>query len=277
MSSKLKKLGSLADIYQSEHLDGTITKVRIENIHPSADQPRQDRTFAVDELANSIRRDGLLSPIVITRDGEGYRIIAGERRFHAARQLGWTEIEARIISRKEMDYWRIAIIENLQRENLSPEEEASALLKLKSTEDMSDASLAELVGKSRNYITEILGIGALPPTLLKECRSAGIETRNLLIQVVQAHKKGVSDEFLAAYRAGQIHTVREARDFNQNREPTKQQATPKEDPSSTGEEGSLYSMKTRGNLVSIQCPTSKDAKNLAEWLKKQYPPLSKES
>ncbi len=273
MSSKLKKLGSLADIYQSENLDGAITRIRLDRIHPSQEQPRQDRTAGVDELAASIKKDGLLSPIVVTRDGEGYRIIAGERRYHAVKKLKWADAECRIISREERDYWRIAIIENLQRENLSPGEEAAALLKLKTQENYSDAELAKIVGKSRNYVTEILGIAALPEEIQEECRAAGIDNKNLMIQVVQAHKKGSYREFLDAYRTGAIRTVRAARDFVQQKpsdakDKTPAAKAPKKSAAAAGKGG--HTIKTTGNVLRIECPSPADARKLESWIRSNY-------
>lgn len=276
MSSKSKKLGSLADIYQSEHLDGAITKIRLDRIHPSKEQPRQDRLAGVDELAASIRQDGLLSPIVVTRDGDGYRIIAGERRYHALRKLEQTEAECRIISREERDYWRISIIENLQRENLSAAEEASALLRLKLQEEYSDADLAGVVGKSRNYVTEILGIASLPEKALQECSEAGIENKNLLIQAVQAHKKGKLTTFLQAYRSGEIRTVRSAKEFNRDgTEPAPNNKGP-ENQTSRAPSAPLrpdiedYNITVRKEVVSVRCPDAETARSLQAWLTKRY-------
>ena len=276
MSSKTKKLGSLADIYQAEHLDGAITRIRLDRIHPSQEQPRQDRQHGVEELAASIKQDGLLSPLVVTRDGEGYRIIAGERRFHALTRLGVGEAECRIISREERDYWRISIIENLQRENLSAPEEAAALLRLKQQEDYSDADLASMVGKSRNYVTEILGIAALPDEALSACRDAGVENKNLMIQAVQAHKKGHLQGFLDAFRAGNIRTVRSAKEFN--RDDTEPPAPGK----STGKAASAskagsrrpragdFEVSVKRNVLSVRCPDSTAAHELEAWITGRY-------
>ena len=282
MSSKHKKLGTLADIFQAESLDGTITRIRMDRIHPSEEQPRKDRTVAVDELAESIKKDGLLSPIVVTRAGEGYRIIAGERRFHALTRLGWKEAECRIISREERDYYRIAIIENLQRENLSAQEEAEALLRLKQQESYSDAELAQLVGKSRNYITEILGIAGLPAEALKKCKEAGLENKNLLIQAVQAHRKGRFDEFVSAYESGAIRTVRSARDFfsRENESPNEERSrqdragqpgAPGSKPS--GIEATDYPIiRRKGNILTIEARDVKTARSLENWIKKNTAP-----
>ena len=279
MSSKTKKLGALADIYQSQNLDGTITRIKLARIKPSSDQPRRDRTLAIQELAASLARDGLLSPILVTKDGEGYRIIAGERRYHAMKQLGWIEAECRIVSREERDYWRLAIIENLQREDLSAEEEAIALLKLKRQESLSDSTLAELVGKSRNYITEILGIGQLPDQALQECRRLGLDNKNFLIQAVQAHKREALRDFLQACADGRIRTVRDARQFNQE-EPLAGAGQPEDgNPEKTrtraasigsGDAGTDAEIRlaVKGSDVLVSCPDARTARRIKSHLQR---------
>ncbi len=264
MSSKLKKLGTLADIYQAQNLDGAITRIPIEKLHPSEEQPRRDRTHAVAELAESIKKDGLLSPIVVTKDGEGYRIIAGERRFHAVTRLGWPDVECRIISREERDYFRIAIVENLQRENLSAEEEASALLRLKLQENYSDADLAEIVGKSRNYVTEIVGIASLPEDVLDRTKKLGIDNKNFLIQVVQAHKKGSLDDFFKAYAEGSVRTVRDAREFLQKGTKTRQEKGAGIAKKKTSD---IVRVQTHGSRVTVECADDAAARRIEKLIR----------
>lgn len=275
MSSKHKKLGTLADIFQAESLDGSITRLRVDKIRPSEEQPRQNRKHNVNELAESIRTDGLLSPIVVTRDGDGYRIIAGERRYHAISQLGWKDVECRIISREERDYYRIAIIENLQRENLTAEEEADAMLKLKEQEGYSDAELASIVGKSRNYITEILSIHQLPGHALEACRNAGIENKNFLIQAVQAYKKNRFDEFIGAVKSGEVKTVKSAKEFNSTGKgahtPSDDRQQGQSDPSVEKETRSSDSngqvaLKRKGSEIKISFPDINTARKAEKWL-----------
>ena len=273
MSSKHKKLGGLADIFQSESLDGAITRLPISKIRPSQDQPRKDRTFAVDELSESIRRDGLLSPIVVTKDGETYRIIAGERRFHAVTRLGWKDVECRIISREERDYYRIALIENLQRENLTAEDEAEALIKLKKQEDLSDQELAKLVGKSRNYVTEILSIASLPPEFLDECKQRGLTQKNFLIQAVQAYRKGRHTEFLNAFEEGGIKTVKDAKDFNQDRTTQVKAHERKKSNTATLQTTELTDtpiIDRRGQTISITTKNAKDADRAEKMIRNLF-------
>ncbi len=274
MSSKSKKLGTLADIYQAETLDGAIHRIRVDRLFPSPDQPRKNTQVGIDELAASIDRDGLLSPLVVTKEGDKYRIIAGERRYHAIRKLGWVDAECRILSRKERDLYRISIIENLQRENLSAHEEAMALARLKTQENYSDQELANVVGKSRNYVTEILGIAILPENVLDECRNLGIENKNLMIQVVQAYKKEKWEDFLSAFKEGRIRTVKNAKDFIQGKETEEEsvQVTPSIKPAreSFKEERIMpeISIHAEGSNVTIHCPNPGTAALLHRYLSK---------
>ncbi|MDX1961151.1 MAG: ParB/RepB/Spo0J family partition protein [Leptospiraceae bacterium] len=239
MSLKSKRLGSLADIFQSELLDGTIRKIKIAKISPSEIQPRSDRLKGVEELADSLRTDGLLQPIVVRKNenDDSFKIIAGERRYHAARILGWEEIECKILSKNDKDTYRIAVIENLQRENLSPFDEIEAFKILKNQFDYSDSELAGLIGKSRNYMNEILSVSNLSPEQLQECKSSGMDTKNILIQAAQASKKGDFEEFINRYKSGSLKTVKDAKEFNQTKVEKKDQELiqemPKPNPKTT--------------------------------------------
>ena len=269
MSSKTKRLGTLADIYRSQNLDGTISQLQLKKIQPSDKQPRQNRTIGINDLSESLKRDGLLTPLIVTKVENHYRIIAGERRYHAASLLGWEYIECRIISRKEQDYWRIAIIENLQRENLSPREEAQALMHLKKQENASDAKLASLVGKSRSYITEILGIAQLPEEVFKSCQENNIHQYNMLIQVVQAYRKGNVDQFIKNYQKGNIQNVRLAKQFNQKGEGSLPTTTIDQKPKIN--EYVTKEMKThaqlQGNNIIIECPNVLEAQKIMKRIK----------
>ena len=216
MSSKSKRLGTLADIFQSETLEGTIRKIKLSKIIPSNRQPRSERLKAVEELAESIQAEGLLQPLVVNKinNEDSYKIIAGERRFHAVSKLGWTEVECKILNKSDKDIYRLAVIENLQRENLSAFDEAESLSILKTEYSYSDLDIATIFGKSRNYISEILSISQLTPENMRLCREAKIENKNLLIQAAQAAKKGDFTEFLARITSGAVRTVKDAKKFN---------------------------------------------------------------
>ncbi len=219
MSSKSKRLGSLADIFQSESLDGTIRKIKLIKIKPSERQPRQDRLKSITELSESIKEEGLLQPIVVNKieNEDAYKIIAGERRFHAVSKLGWLEVECKILNKSDKEIFKLAVIENLQRENLSAFDEVESLKILKKEYSYSDQDLATIFGKSRNYVSEILSISQLSIGKIKECKDAGIENKNLLIQAFQADKKGSFKEFIEKYKSGNLKTVKEAKNFNKTK------------------------------------------------------------
>lgn len=217
MASKSKKLAFAADIFEQD-IEGIIRKIAVGEITPSADQPRtkfDDETIR--SLADSIKTEGLMQPIVVTKEGTKYKIIAGERRYRAAQLAGLEEIECRILRKNPKDTYRLAVIENLQRENLDPVDEARAFRKLKSEYGYQDADLAKIVGKSRNYINEILSVADLPTSWVERAKDAGIESKNLFIQFAQAVKNGSGDQFIEAFKTGSVTTVATAKQFNQAR------------------------------------------------------------
>lgn len=213
MASKSKKLSFAADIFEQD-IEGIIRKISLGDIEPSPDQPRTTFDDTIQSLADSIKTEGLLQPIVVTKEGTKYRIVAGERRYRAATLLGLGEIECRILRKNAKDTYRLAVIENLQRENLDAIDEAKAFRKLKSEYGYNDSDLAKIVGKSRNYVNEILSVADIPSTWLMKAKTAGMESKNLFIQFAQAVKSGTGDHFLDAYQSGAVKTVAAAKDFN---------------------------------------------------------------
>ncbi len=216
MASKSKKLAFAADIFEQD-IEGIIRKIAINDISPSAEQPRTKfDDDSIRSLADSIRTEGLMQPIVVTKEGTRYKIIAGERRYRAARLAGLEEIECRILRKNPKDTYRLAVIENLQRENLDPVDEARAFRKLKREYGYLDADLAQIVGKSRNYVTEILSVADLPQSWIERAKEAGIESKNLFIQFAQAVKNGSAEQFIEAFKSGSVTTVAAAKQFNQS-------------------------------------------------------------
>jgi ParB family transcriptional regulator, chromosome partitioning protein len=139
-----------------------LTVVALASVEPNPEQPR--RYFAEDklaELAVSILERGLLQPIVVRRRAEGgYQLLAGERRFRAAQLAGLDRLPA--VVREGGDALEIALIENLQREDLGPLEEAEALAALVDRHGYSHREIADLLGKSRPYVSNTLAITRLP-------------------------------------------------------------------------------------------------------------------
>jgi len=132
-------------------------EISVDQISPGRYQPRRDMdNAALEELANSIRAQGVMQPIVIRPVDSGYEIIAGERRWRAARLAGMTLIPAVIRDVPDEAAIAMALIENIQRENLNPVEEAVALHRLQQEFELSQQEVADAVGKSRSAVANLL-------------------------------------------------------------------------------------------------------------------------
>jgi ParB family chromosome partitioning protein len=148
---------------QESHAGEEVNELSIDLISPNPDQPRTDMGEAtLVELADSIKKVGLLQPIIVRGMGEGYQIIAGERRWRACRMAGLERVPVRVLSTNEIGSLEIALIENLQREDLNSIEEARGYRKLLSEFRMTQAELADKVSKSRSTITNALRLLDLP-------------------------------------------------------------------------------------------------------------------
>lgn len=143
----------------------SITMLRIADVEPNSEQPRKNfEAASLASLAQSIREHGVIQPIVVKASAGGfYSIIAGERRWRAAKLANLTEIPAIIIDADELKAAKLALIENLQRENLSPLEESNAFHMLMEQYGMTQETLASSVGKSRSAVANSLRLLDLPP------------------------------------------------------------------------------------------------------------------
>ncbi len=182
---KSANLGDFLD--EKDELKKTITggvyEIPLDKIQPNPYQPRKyfDET-ALAELAESIKQNGVIQPIVIRQgdDNELY-LVAGERRLKAAQLAGLSNIPAILTEGNPIE---ISLIENLQRENLKPVEEAEALDKMINEFSYTQEQLAHVIGKARSTVTEILSLNRLPDPVKDECRRADI-SRRVLIEVAK--------------------------------------------------------------------------------------------
>lgn len=148
-----------------ERGDGSL-RVPVEAIVPNPRQPRRDfDQAAIDELAASIAQLGLLQPLLVRRAGEGYELIAGERRLRAARAAGLSEVPVLVVDTDERGSLERALVENIQREDLNPLEEAAAYAQLLDETGMTHEQLGERLGRNRVTITNALRLLELPPAL----------------------------------------------------------------------------------------------------------------
>jgi ParB family chromosome partitioning protein len=195
-----------------------ILNLPVQSISPNPEQPRKH--FDEEPLASltaSLKEQGLLQPVVVRKadDGDnGFVLIAGERRWRAAQAAGWKKIPALV--RNDADPLELALIENLQRQDLNPLEEAEALLKLKKRRNLTDETLARIVGKRRSTITELLTLNHLEESIKRECRTSDKYTKSILLPVV---RQSTPEDQLALWETikGNQLSVQEARKVRKNK------------------------------------------------------------
>lgn len=187
---KRRALGrGLEELFNSEVLDyntveekivsnsskDEITMVKIKDLRSNPYQPRKNfDQQALEELASSIKEHGVFQPIIVKKSIKGYEIIAGERRVKASELAGLEEVPAIIRDFNDTQMMEIALLENLQRENLSAIEEATAYKKLQETLSLTQEELAKRLGKSRSHITNMLGLLTLPEDIQNEVNNKSI-------------------------------------------------------------------------------------------------------
>ena len=158
---------------ENENKENKITAIKLSLIDPKNDQPRKNFDRAsLEELAASISENGVLQPILVREYGEGrYQIIAGERRFRASKMAGLSEIPAIILERDDRKASEIALIENIQREDLNPIEEAMAYRSLSVEYNLTQEELSQKVGRSRSAIANSTRLLDLPEEVLVKIAS----------------------------------------------------------------------------------------------------------
>ncbi len=180
-----KGLGRGLDaLFQDNKGDELIEQIRLEQIRPNPYQPREefDET-ALNELAESIKIHGVLQPIVVRKSVKGYDIVVGERRFRASQIAGKHDIPAIVKTLTDKQMMELAIIENLQREDLNPLEEAKSYQVMMEHLNLTQSETADRLGKSRPYIANMLRLLNLPAEikqLINDKKISGGHGRTLL-------------------------------------------------------------------------------------------------
>ncbi len=182
--------------------NGVVT-LRITEIEPNRNQPRTDfDETALAELAESIKTHGLIQPIVVRPVSTGaYQIVAGERRWRACRMAGLTEVPVIIKELDDRKYFEIALIENLQREDLNPVEEASGYRSLIDNYGLTQEQVAESVGKSRSAVTNMLRLLSLNKSALDALKNNEI-TAGHARAILSAKTDDAAAKMLEAAKAG---------------------------------------------------------------------------
>ena len=173
-----KGLESLIQLYEEESENSCnegVEDIYIKYVIPNPDQPRKAfNEEALKELADSIKEQGVIQPIIVEKSGDRYIIIAGERRFRASRLAGMDTIPALIRDYTREQKLEIALIENIQREDLNSIEEAKAYLSLINTLDISQEAVAQKVGKKRSTIANSLRLLKLPEDMQESLKMGAI-------------------------------------------------------------------------------------------------------
>jgi len=222
----VKSLGvSLLDEVQDEQhpveaitnnsAQGRFLNIPIESIDPNPDQPR--KTFDEDglrELADSISDKGVLQPLIVkAEEDDRFLLVAGERRYRAAKLAGLTKVPCVITSGDPLE---IGIIENLQREDLNPIEEAEALKQLQKQHGYKLPELSKAVGKSKTSLSEILSLNKLPKVVRDQAReSQRTVTKSVLLEISKLPREAIVPTWEQFLEKGL--TVKQARKLKLNR------------------------------------------------------------
>jgi ParB family chromosome partitioning protein len=158
--------------------------VPIDEIDPNPNQPRQVMGD-LSELMASIAEKGIIEPIIVRQRSGRFQIVAGERRYQAAVQVGLREVPIVIREADDNEIIEVALIENIQRKDLTPFEEAEALQSLAIRCGYTHEDMARKLGKSRTSITESLSLNNMPDEVKNLCRLADISSKSLLLEVVR--------------------------------------------------------------------------------------------
>jgi ParB family transcriptional regulator, chromosome partitioning protein len=204
-------LGALIGEQDAMRPREAIVEVPLEEIRPNRYQPRQSMDdTALHELAESIREHGVLQPVVVRRSGAAYELIAGERRFRAAQLAGLSRVPACIRDYSDQQALEIALVENLQREDIGPLEAARAYVRLRDEFGLTQEQIATRVGKSRSAVTNAMRLLQLPPRVQRSLESGEISEGHAraLMQAEPARREAVLDRVV---RAGA--SVREAEEM----------------------------------------------------------------
>jgi len=163
MSRKALGRGLNALFTQGTNLDHELMELDIDRIDPAEGQPRSAfKESALEELAQSIRHNGIIQPLVVRRNGDRFLIVAGERRWRAAQKAGLQRVPCLVKEVSDDNMLELSLIENIQREELNPIEEANAYRKLLDKQNLTQEEVAQRVGKDRSSITNALRLLKLP-------------------------------------------------------------------------------------------------------------------
>ena len=203
-----QKFDSIFDDNSFDEDEG-ITTLKLTDIEPNKSQPRKNFDIeALNTLADSIRQNGIIQPLLVRSMPDGtYQIVAGERRWRAAKMAGLTEVPVFIKELSDIQAQQIALIENLQRENLNPIEEANGYKELMDRFGMTQEDVARVVGKARSSIANSLRLLSLPPIIAEMVSNNELSAGHCKVLLGVKNNKDMVE--LAHRAAGKDVSVRE--------------------------------------------------------------------
>ncbi|MBR4874933.1 MAG: ParB/RepB/Spo0J family partition protein [Clostridia bacterium] len=172
--------------------DDSLRTLKLRDVEPNPNQPRREfDPAALEELAESIRQNGIITPITVRKVDDRYQIIAGERRWRASRMAGLEEIPAYVLEVDEREAYQYALVENLQRQDLNPIEEALGYRRLMEDYGYSQEKTGEKVGRSRPYIANALRLLSLPQLICDMIASGALSAGHGRALVVLDEQKAM--------------------------------------------------------------------------------------
>lgn len=204
-----QKFNSIFDDNSFDEDDEGVSTLKLTDIEPNKSQPRKNFDItALNTLADSIRQNGVIQPLLVRSMPDGtYQIVAGERRWRAAKMAGLAEVPVFIKELTDLQAQQIALIENLQRENLNPIEEANGYKELMDKFGMTQEEVARVVGKARSSIANSLRLLNLPPIIAEMVSNNELSTGHCKVLLGVSETKDMVE--LAHKAAGKDVSVRE--------------------------------------------------------------------
>lgn len=204
-----QRFNSIFDDNSFDEDDESVSTLKLTDIEPNKSQPRKNfDVTALNTLADSIRQNGVIQPLLVRSMPDGtYQIVAGERRWRAAKMAGLTEVPVLVKELTDLQAQQIALIENLQRENLNPIEEANGYKELMDKFGMTQEEVARVVGKARSSIANSLRLLNLPPIIAEMVSNNELSTGHCKVLLGVSETKDMVE--LAHKAAGKDVSVRE--------------------------------------------------------------------
>jgi ParB family transcriptional regulator, chromosome partitioning protein len=194
--------------------------IPIEDIQPNAEQPRKD-VGDLQGLVDSVREKGVLEPLLVRfmAQSSKYMIISGERRYHAAMSAGLRELPCIEKDINDAETMEIALIENLQRKDLTPFEEADGLQSLAGRFGLTHEEIAKRIGKGRSSVTESLSLRNIPDGVKAQCIESGVLSKSQLLQVARQESEQRMANLVKRFASGVVNREQAREERNPDKKP----------------------------------------------------------